>query len=162
MISKKPIDDKATPNPHFTPPPTHKIDYPDIRKSNSDLEQVAVHLDLKNFLKTDPFEIDDLMNQHVIQARIMAEIVDMRDKAIMQRIIGYAKENHVGDIYLLDENFVKNAIKKQMPEKPIGDLHSVPHYRCPNCHRSVVLYESDHKFPCCQWCGKKLDWSDSV
>lgn len=161
MPSKIPIGDKATPNPLFTPPPLHKIDYPDIRKSNSKLsEEVAVHLDLKNFLITDPCEIDGLKNQYTVEARIMAEIADMTDKAIVQRIIDYAKENCIGDIYLLDENFVKKAIEKQMPEKPIGDLHSCPHYRCPNCNRGIVLYESDHKFPCCQWCGKQLDWSD--
>lgn len=25
------------------------------------------------------------------------------------------------------------ALKKSIPMKPIGDLHSVPHYRCPAC-----------------------------
>lgn len=52
------------------------------------------------------------------------------------------------------------ALKKQIPQKPIGDLHSCPHYRCPSCHRSVVLYEDSPKFPYCQWCGQKLDWKD--
>ena len=51
------------------------------------------------------------------------------------------------------------ALKDKIAEKPIGDLHSCPHYRCPSCHRSVVLYEDDPKYPCCQWCGKKLNWS---
>lgn len=54
----------------------------------------------------------------------------------------------------------KEALNKQIPKKPIGDLHSCPHYRCPSCHRSVVLYEDSPKFPCCQWCGQKLDWND--
>ena len=53
------------------------------------------------------------------------------------------------------------ALNTLIPEKPIGDLHSCPHYRCPSCHRSVVLYEDSPKFPCCQWCGKKMDWSDT-
>ena len=51
------------------------------------------------------------------------------------------------------------ALKDKIAEKPIGDLHSCPHYRCPSCHRSVVLYEDDPKYPCCQWCGKKLNWN---
>ena len=53
------------------------------------------------------------------------------------------------------------ALEKQISEKPIGDLHSCPHYRCPSCHKSVVLYRNDPKYPCCQWCGKNLDWSDT-
>ena len=42
------------------------------------------------------------------------------------------------------------TIKKNIPQKPAGDLHSVPHYRCPNCGSGVVLYEGDAKFPHCQ------------
>ena len=53
------------------------------------------------------------------------------------------------------------ALEKQIPMKPIGDLHSVPHYRCPACNSAVVLYEDSPKHPCCQWCGQKLDWEDA-
>ena len=53
------------------------------------------------------------------------------------------------------------ALAKQIPMKPIGDLHSVPHYRCPACISTVVLYEDSPKHPCCQWCGQKLDWGDT-
>ena len=50
-----------------------------------------------------------------------------------------------------------DEIKKDIPQKPVGDLHSVPHYRCPNCRAGIVLYEDDPKLPYCQWCGQKLD-----
>jgi hypothetical protein len=53
------------------------------------------------------------------------------------------------------------ALEKQIPMKPIGDLHSAPHYRCPACNSAVVLYEDSPKLPCCQWCGQKLDWEDA-
>lgn len=49
---------------------------------------------------------------------------------------------------------------KDIPKKPIGDLNSVPHYRCPTCKSSVVLYEHDNAYPCCQWCGQALDWGN--
>ena len=52
-----------------------------------------------------------------------------------------------------------NDIKKQIPMKPVGDLHSVPHYRCPNCNNAVALYEDDTKAHSCKWCGQILDWS---
>lgn len=45
--------------------------------------------------------------------------------------------------------------------KPIGDLNSVPHYRCPTCNSAVAMYCDDPKYPCCQWCGQKLDWNDN-
>lgn len=52
------------------------------------------------------------------------------------------------------------ALEKQIPKKPMGDLNSVPHYRCPVCKNAVVLYEYSAKLPHCQWCGQKLDWGD--
>lgn len=42
--------------------------------------------------------------------------------------------------------------------KPIGDLHSVPHYRCGVCNKAVVLYEDDDKPDKCPWCGEAIDW----
>lgn len=50
---------------------------------------------------------------------------------------------------------------KDIPQKPVGDLDSVPHYRCPACNSAVVLYEDSPKYPCCQWCGQKLNWEDA-
>lgn len=53
------------------------------------------------------------------------------------------------------------ALEKRIPKKPVGDLDSVPHYRCPNCQAGVVLYRDSTKFPCCQYCGQKLDWGEN-
>lgn len=50
------------------------------------------------------------------------------------------------------------AIKKATPKKPKGDLHSVPHYRCPTCNKTVKLYEGSSTYPYCKYCGQKLDW----
>lgn len=122
----------------------------DMSKTLSD--KVAVHLNL-------PFELETDLQLHSITAQMMVQIVDMTEDAILQEIINYAKENKICDVYLLDKSFVENALKDKIAEKPIGDLYSCPHYRCPSCHRSVVLYEDDPKYPCCQWCGKKLNWN---
>ena len=48
-----------------------------------------------------------------------------------------------------------------MPEKtvkPIGDLHSVPHYRCGECFKAIVVYLNDEKPKACRWCGSMIDW----
>lgn len=43
--------------------------------------------------------------------------------------------------------------------KPVGDLHSVPHFRCPNCRGAVVVFRMDKRRKRCRWCGQKLRWS---
>ena len=42
--------------------------------------------------------------------------------------------------------------------KVIGDLHSVPHYRCGMCKLAVQVYEDDEKPSICPWCHVLLDW----
>ena len=50
------------------------------------------------------------------------------------------------------------AVEKQMPKKPIGDLHSVSHYKCPICYSSVKTYEKECGDRFCRWCGQRLLW----
>lgn len=42
---------------------------------------------------------------------------------------------------------------------PIGDLHSVPHFRCGVCRRAVVVFDDDPKPDSCRWCGRKINWN---
>ena len=49
------------------------------------------------------------------------------------------------------------AIDKQIPKKPIGDLHSVPHYRCPTCKCTVSMYNTQYD-SFCKYCGQAIDW----
>lgn len=53
------------------------------------------------------------------------------------------------------------ALEKQIPKKPVGDLNSVPHYRCPSCKNAVKVYEDDAVRPQCHYCNQKLDWGDT-
>ena len=52
------------------------------------------------------------------------------------------------------------ALEKQIPKKPIGDLHSVPHYRCSVCKGGVKMYETSYVYPICHHCGQAIDWSE--
>lgn len=45
--------------------------------------------------------------------------------------------------------------------KPIGDLHSVPHYRCGRCFGAVVLFKNDAKPKVCKWCGEPIEWKNT-
>ena len=53
------------------------------------------------------------------------------------------------------------AIQYRIPMKPVGDLHSVPHYRCPSCNGAIVMYEDSPEYPYCQWCGQALLWEST-
>lgn len=77
-----------------------------------------------------------------------------RDLAMLNKIQGDAAFGIYH--YLTGGANLINA--KDVPKKPIGDLNSVPHYRCPNCNRAVVLYQFDYKYPHCKWCGQAIDW----
>lgn len=53
------------------------------------------------------------------------------------------------------------CIEKQIPKKPKGDFHSVPHHRCPTCNCAIRLYEKDNCDLFCKFCGQAIDWSDN-
>lgn len=55
---------------------------------------------------------------------------------------------------------IREAVEKQKAKKPKGDLHSVPHYRCPNCNSTVKLYQNSVKDEICRWCGQVIDWGE--
>lgn len=69
------------------------------------------------------------------------------------------------DLYTACEEAYKNGYakgledRKKQSKKPIGDLHSVPHYRCPTCNNAIVVYKFGYKYPNCKWCGQAIDWS---
>lgn len=54
----------------------------------------------------------------------------------------------------------REKVDKQTPKKPTGDLHSVPHFRCPVCKNGVKTYKDSAVYPYCHHCGQALDWSD--
>lgn len=59
-----------------------------------------------------------------------------------------------------DYTFMKNAIQKQIPQKPIGKHTD---YKCSICGRRVRSGKgssSRGQDSFCQRCGQKLDWSD--
>ena len=57
-------------------------------------------------------------------------------------------------------DIILSALDKQIPKKPRGDLHCVPHFRCPSCTSSVRTYVDSIKKPYCEWCGQCIDWSE--
>lgn len=71
----------------------------------------------------------------------------------------------VGTLYLDGKRLME--LDSELPEievvpmvKPIGDLHSVPHWRCGRCHCAIVVYEDDPKPSDCPWCGCGIAWEE--
>ena len=52
------------------------------------------------------------------------------------------------------------ALKKQMPKRPIEDGYYDEPAVCPNCGGNVINQcDNDYQFQCCHYCGQRLDWS---
>lgn len=64
--------------------------------------------------------------------------------------------NYPMDYAVAIEEAIK-AVEKQIPKEPIGDLHSVPHYRCPTCKCTVSMYNTQYD-SFCKYCGQAIDW----
>lgn len=54
------------------------------------------------------------------------------------------------------------ALEKQIAKKPIpkyGMYNTINRYKCPTCDNDY-LGGGEYRYPCCEDCGQKLDWSD--
>lgn len=116
---------------------------------------------IKHFELPDKFKVhlDATGDTYSMVRKFMAKVADAEDKVIEESIIEYAEENHYTDLLLIDEEFVKTALKKQIPKKP-QSFDSVPLNRCPTCHDIVRVFSHSMKLKFCCWCGQALDWSD--
>ena len=71
------------------------------------------------------------------------------------------EEGHCGYIEV-ELRLAIAALEKQIPKKPVGDLNSVPHYRCAACGNGVKTYEDSTVYPYCHYCGQKLLWGSDT
>ena len=70
------------------------------------------HIELEN--------IDEVVNGYGIRISIAAQIVDMTDKAVLEAIIEFAKSEGIKDLYLLDKEFVKTALEREVARRKEG------------------------------------------
>lgn len=58
-------------------------------------------------------------------------------------------------------NTAIDALKKQIPMKPIGEHYA--HMRCPSCNHRIPSGQgssSHRRDNWCNYCGQKIDWSN--
>lgn len=71
------------------------------------------HIELENIYEV----VDDCK----IRKNIVAQIVDMTDKVILETIIEFAKSKGITDLYLLDKEFIKTALEREIARRKGGD-----------------------------------------
>ena len=67
------------------------------------------HIELEN--------IHEAFDDYKIRKDIVTQIVDMTDKVILEAIIEFAKSAGITDLYLLDKEFIKTALKREIARR---------------------------------------------
>ena len=71
-----------------------------------------------------PLYLDDIIDTHgsvaTLHKKIMAQVVDTTDRAILEAIREDAYKQGVTDIYLIDEEFIKSAIIHEVERRKEG------------------------------------------
>jgi hypothetical protein len=78
-------------------------------------QPIGQHVELKPFessFRVDQSRVDTAL--HNITRRVIAQVVDMQETAIVDAVIECARATHVDDIYLLDKKFVLDALCEKM------------------------------------------------
>ena len=69
---------------------------------------------------------EELTNTYKCETKVMVQICDTIEKNIINTVVNYAKENNATDLILIDEDFVKSALKhEQKLRSPVHQVKSV-------------------------------------
>lgn len=118
----------------------------------SNIERRLLHFQFNNY------GVIDTENHYTV-SKIAAQVADMTDKVVCGAIIDEAEQAGVTDLYLIDRDFIRAAIKKQIPKKPKDYPFSAG--QCPSCD-AVFEFDWEPKSKYCQNCGQKLNWESEV
>lgn len=121
---------------------------------------------LKERLQPIQLGIEDENDNPVWQLaeKLCVSLVDKENEAIVKAITEYAKKEGFTELILIDKEFIRDAIKKQIPQKPNyeGDGYDdsgnliYDTWICPNCEDR---YEVDYEIHShCPTCGQAIDW----
>ena len=100
------------------------------------------------------------MDTNTYTRRICAEVLDMQETAIVQACIKAAKEAGIHDLYLMDKQFVIDALLAAIKGKTHARWQD---HHCTNCYAVCTTCESPSGFvmcvetPYCPHCGAKMD-----
>lgn len=113
--------------------------------------------------ENEQFDMDATTMAASITRNLIVQRVKQIDRAIMDTIREAARLNGITDVYLVDEDFVVNALKRQIPMDPDSShgQWSVTHY-CPMCGNILKAPTLDmfKNGSYCDKCGQKIQWGD--
>lgn len=106
-------------------------------------------------------------------SEIIVKFRELEDKKVFGEINKYFRDDTDVTEYVLNPTVIKNALMKQIPQKPIFvDTRFRNHgrhisdgvslckcYKCPNCSSHIFhVWDDDIYCPCC---GQLLDWREN-
>lgn len=113
----------------------------------------------------------DKINKSILENTYMDSIIDKLiiernksvDSAVIMEIQKIAVEGGIETKFTLNERNILNALKKQIPQKPLEVVY--PWAMCPSCSGSVSLenvqeYLHNQETSYCEHCGQALDWNE--
>lgn len=108
----------------------------------------------------------DKINKSILENTYMDSIIDKViiernksvDSAVIMEIQKIAVEGGIETKFTLNERNILNALKKQIPKKPIYWNNEM--YICPNCHRAEYIKQRDGLDVYCGGCGQLIDWGE--
>lgn len=87
-------------------------------------------------------------NIYRITERVSAHILDLKDAAVLDEILRWAKEQEVTELVALDRESVRHALMREVPNRQAGQDGV---YRCGSC--GVHVHAGDNY---CHYCGQKV------
>ena len=75
--------------------------------------------------------IYEVVDDNKFRINIAAQIVNMADEVVLEAIIEFAKSEGIKDLYLLDKEFVKTALEREITRRK-GDAE---------CKRNLLMWQ---------------------
>ena len=91
-----------------------------------------------------------------IQNEIAVRMAEKYEDFVIQQIAMEARAEGVSDLTVLNKEAILNAIKKQIPQKPVDKDDWKVYGHCPVCRKLVHIGE-DY----CDQCGQAIDWEEA-
>lgn len=94
---------------------------------------------------------------------IAVRMAEKWEDFVVAQIVAEATDMGISDITVLNKPAIMDALRKQIPQKPIRD--SLADRACPNCNAYIpfdALNDRIEDAPnFCKHCGQALDWGKS-
>lgn len=97
-----------------------------------------------------------------ISGQIAVKMAEQYDDFIVSKIAMEARAEGLYDLTVLNKCAILNAIKKQIPQKPLYRREEdAEGWACPACQMGVTIDHGRIKDTFCSHCGQAIDWEEA-